>query len=837
MLNDACCHSSTEQEHILLDAIRGGENPHRATHKRLFDILETFDGMAPVVDIERARLFTASMKTTEGRPLMLRWAKALHHIAEHITVYIDDNQLLVGRCGTDKGRYGILYPELDGDFMAFALQSLSERHSTAPIQVDPEDARIVTEEITPYWLGKTFHEDLNRSLPEDAHRLAYNDENGHSTRFIVSETASYRSSQQWVLDYAKVMDRGFAAIRADARGRLDALDPLSPVDMLDKKPFLEAVVITCDAIVLWAHRHADLARVKAAEAVDTGDTARRDELLLIAAICERVPEYPARSFHEAMQAQWFAQAFSRLEQRTGTIISNGRMDQYLYPLYKKDKEAGRITDAQVLELFDCLWLNMAQFTDLSLSPGGQATQEGYAHWEAVTIGGQTRDGRDATNELSYLILESRRVSPMPYPDLAARIHSRSPERFLWDIAETVKVGQGYPKLFNDEEIIPLHLAKGAPLEDIYDYTASGCAEIRMPNRDTMTSAGCQVNLGAVLEMTLRNGRMKKHGDLLLGLETGDSRDFSGWDAFWNAFVAQFDNLLHYAFLDQCVIHRLRARHFAGPLASCLHDLCMRHCLDLHTDKPIPDGIALAFYDVIGFGTLVDSLAAIKHLVYDQRSLSMDELLKALDANFEGREALRRRLGSAPRFGNSDPYADAIGKAVDRVAQEYSRRYSPQTGLHIDLRTVSVTANVPHGKEVGATPNGRLDWMPLSDGSSPSQGADIKGPTATLVSSDNTKNWDFHERASRLLNVKFSPKCLEGEEGTMRLVGFIRAFCDLKLWHIQFNVINKQTLVEAQADPEKYRGLIVRVAGYSAYFTELSRDLQNDLIARTEHDTM
>ena len=388
---DTCCYSPQEQ--ILIAGAGGKSNPHRNTHKRLFEILETFDGMPPIIDIERARLFTASMKTTEGQPLVLRWAKAIRHIAENITVYVDDRQLIAGRCGTDRGRYGILYPELDGDFMGESMNSLAQRAS-APIHADPEDVRIVIEEISPYWQGKTFHEDLIRTLPDDAKHLAYNDEKGHSTRFICSETASYRSSQQWVLDYAKVINRGFASIRAEAKERLDALDALSPTDMLRKKPFLEAVIITCDAIVTWARRHAVLAREKAAREQNPD---RVRELLQIAEHCERVPEFPARTFHEAIQAQWFAQAFSRLEQRTGTIISNGRMDQYLYPLFRKDKEEGRLSDEQALELFDCLWLNMAQFTDLSLSAGGAATQEGYAHWEAVTIGGQTPEGAPPTS--------------------------------------------------------------------------------------------------------------------------------------------------------------------------------------------------------------------------------------------------------------------------------------------------------------------------------------------------------------------------------------------------------------------------------------------------------
>lgn len=821
------------QEEILQEMSAGRDNPHKAAHKRLFDILETFNGMAPVIDADRALLFTQSMRETEGQPLVLRWARALMHIARNIPVYIDYRQLLAGRCGTT-GRYGILYPELDGDFMADALTRLAESDTAAPITVSSEVAAIVRDEITPYWKGKTFHEDLNRSLPPEVHKLAYNDELGIMTRFVANENASFRSSQQWVLDYAKVINRGFADIRSEAQAKLDALNPLSAIDTVDKRPFLQAVIITCDAIVLWANRHAVLAR---SMATGESDPVRRQELLQIAERCERVPEFPARNFREAVQAQWFAQMFSRLEQRTGTIISNGRMDQYFYPFYKQDKEAGILTDEDVLELLDCMWVGMAQFTDISLSPGGQATQEGYAHWEAVTIGGQTRTGKDATNELSYLILKSRQESPMPYPDLATRIHTRSPQRFLWEIAETIKVGQGYPKLFNDEEIIPLHIAKGAPLADIFDYTASGCAEIRMPNRDTMTSPCGQVNLGAALEMVLYNGRMKKYGDEIIGLQTGDPRSFTSWDDFWQAYLKQQEHLLAAAYVEQVVIHRVRARHFAGPLASCLHDLCMEACMDIHTDRKIPGGIDLGFVDIIGFATLVDSLSAIKKCVYEDRLVSMDKLIRALDDNFEGHEGLRLRLSRAPRFGNNDMYADSIGLAVDRTCQEYCHRFAPETGLHIDIRTVSVTANVPHGKEVGALPCGRKAWMPFSDGSSPAHGADLNGPTQSILSNYNTKNWDYNERAARLLNMKFSPKCLEGDAGTEKLVSFIRVFCDLKLWHLQFNVINRETLLAAQDNPQQYRNLIIRIAGYSAYFIELSRDLQNDLINRTEQTTI
>ena len=437
-MGEACCCS--DQELLLRELAGGGDNPHRKEHPRLFAILDTFDGMTPVIDVQRGRLFTESMRRTEGQPLVLRWAKALKHIAEHITVYVEPMQLVVGRCGTDAGRYGILYPELNGDFMDESLRSLAHREAS-PLNVSEEDVRIAAEEIAPYWKGRTFHEALNRSLPPEAHRLAYNDEKGYSTRFVVSETASYRSSLQWVPDYAKVLGRAFSGIREEAEARLAALNPLSPVDRLRRKPFLEAVILTCEAVVLWARRHAELARRKAEI---ERDPVRRAELALIAENCERVPEFPARNFYEAVQAHWFTQAFSRLEQRTGSIVSNGRMDQLALAHYRKDREEGRITPARALEIFDCLWLQMAQFTDLTLSSGAMATKEGYAHWEAVTIGGQTREGFDATNELSYLILESRRVSPMPYPDLAVRIHARSPHRLPVGGAKPSRWGRVIP---------------------------------------------------------------------------------------------------------------------------------------------------------------------------------------------------------------------------------------------------------------------------------------------------------------------------------------------------------------------------------------------------------
>ncbi len=826
-----CCLSPQEQ--MLLDQMEGRESGYRKldAHKRAFKILDRIQGLTPVVDVERGKYFTESMRQTEGQPLILRWAKAMMHIAQNITVYIDEDQLLVGRAGAP-GRYGILYPELDGDFLGLAMQDLQKRE-VSPFEIKKEDAEIIIKEISPYWQGKTFHEDLAQSLPEETLKLTYEPDNPLLSRFIVNETASFRSSLQWVHDYEKVLKLGFRGIKEKAQAKLRSLSEFSPLDNCQRRPFLEAVILTCDAIILWANRHAAMARQMAAQ---ESDPRRKQELEEIADICAWVPENPPRNFREAMQAQWFTQMFSRIEQKTGTIISNGRMDQYFYPYYKADLEAGRLNEEQAIELFECMWVGMAQFIDLYISPTGGAFNEGYAHWEAVTVGGQTRDGRDASNELTYLILRSKREFPLHYPDLAARIHTRAPKRYLWEVAETIRQGSGFPKLINDEEVIPLHLSKGATFEEIYDYSVSGCAEIRMPNRDTYTSGCAYINYAAALEMALYNGRMQKHGDELIGLETGDPTKFTEWEQFWDAYLAQQLNFIKHAFIQQYIIIKLRHEHFATPLGSALHDLCMEHCLDLHTPQ-IPGGINLGYFECIGYGTVVDSLSAIKKLVFEEKKVSMAELLEALRNNFEGKEDLRALLRSAPCYGNNDPYADSIAKAIDRTSVEFTKNYAHELGVHLDFRLVPFTSHVPFGKVVSATPNGRLAYTPLSDGSSASHGADVNGPTAVLLSNFASKNYDYRERAARLLNIKLTPACVEGEQGLEKLVSFIKTWCDLKLWHIQFNVINAETLIAAQKNPERYRNLIVRIAGYSAYFCDLSKDLQDDLIARTAHDTI
>ena len=797
---------------------------------RFEKIYSRFQNEKSVVDIQRARFFTESFRKTEGQPLVLRWAKALYHVAEKIDIIIDPDQLLVGRVGNAE-KYGLIYPELDGCFLREFVRQAKDR-AESPFEVEPEDVRIIEEEIAPYWEGKTYYEDFSHSLPEEVLRLTYEPDDLFTSRFIVNETSSMRSALQWVHDYKKGIERGFEKIREEAEAALSALDPENPSDSIDRAAFYQAITIVCDAIILWAHRHSEKARELAEAEVDSK---RKAELFEIARITDKVPRLPAETFYEALQAQFFIQMFSRLEQKTGATISNGRMDQYLYPYYRNDLENRKITPVQAKELFTCMWLEMARYQDLYVSPAGVKFNEGYAHWEAVTIGGVDENGQDATNDLTYLLLENKREFPLNYPDLAARIHADAPHRYLYEVARTIQEGSGFPKLINDEDVITVLLAQGADQQSARDYAVSGCTEVRMPNLDTFTTACPFINLAAVVELTLYNGRMKQYGDTLLTIETGDIREFQTYEELEDAFIRQEQYILRMAFRQQYVANRVHARHFASPLGSSLHDLCMKNGQDLHEEK-IDGGIDIGFFDFIGYGTAADSLAAIKKTVYDEKTLSWEQVLHALEVNFKGEEMIRQRLIHAPSYGNDDPYVDQIAKRIDRAAVDYASKNAEYLGIKMDLRYVSQSANVPFGKVVGATPNGRFAGAAVADGSSASQGADQKGPTSVLMSNYRTKNTDYANRASRLLNVKFSPSAVNGREGLEKIAAFIKAWCYLKLWHLQFNIINRETLLKAQKDPDSYRSLLVRVAGYSAYFVELTPDLQMDIIQRTEHDS-
>ena len=772
-----------------------------------------------VMDPERLQFLNEVYEEFQGEPVFYIRAKLLERVLLKKKIFLDGNPIVGTLTGTRAGVYA--YPEWNVSWIKEEMQ-MAKMASLGEMKI-PQETTELLEKTYKKWKGRTCI-DLNNKMFKD--KYGFNPA-PYSKAGIYYDNVSVASGSG-IADYPLALNKGLRWVIDDIKQRL--LDCSTTLANKEKHDLYRAMIVATEAVIAHSHRYADLAE-KTAE-TET-DPKARAELLEIAEICRRVPEFPARNFREAMQCQWFVQMFSRIEQKASAIISNGRMDQYLYPFYKKDIEEGTLTPAQAKELLECMWVDMAQFIDLYINPTGVEFQEGYAHWEAVTIGGQTPDGEDATNELTYLFLESKREFPLNYPDLAARIHSRSPERFLREVALTIKDGSGFPKLINDEEVVFLNTVKGCPVNEALDYAVSGCTETRMPNRDTYTSGCVYVNFATALEMLLYNGRMLHYGDELIGLETGDATKFKTWEEFYDAYKAQHLNLLRKAFQQQHIVDKLRPQHFAAPLSSVLHNLCMEHCLDLHTEK-IPGGVDYSYFEFLGYGTVVDSLAAIKKLVFEDKKLTMQEVLDACKADFKGYEPVREMLRNAPCYGNNDPYVDSIAKDIDRFTQVEAEKSTRERGVHVDVRYVPITSHVPFGKVVSATPNGRHAWTALSDGSSASHGADKNGPTAVLLSNYHSKNYGMINRASRLLNIKLSPKCVAGDEGTEKIVSLIRTWCDLKLWHLQFNIVNKQTLLNAQKEPDNYRSLLVRIAGYSAYFCDLSRDLQNDIIDRTEH---
>ncbi len=803
----------------------------RTKRARINRILEGIRDKPPRITVERARILTESMRENEGLPLVMMWAKFLEKAAKEHSIYICEDELIVGRCGP-AGRYSVLYPELQACWDS-DLQGVENRQQST-FSISEEDFRAVNEEITPYWKGKTLYEAYIKALPEDAKSILVEENDIYAARMAVRVAAAAYTTNAWILDYEKVMKRGFNGLKQEAEKKLAAINIYDPEHNYDKMHFYQAVIVVCDAIATYACRHAELARSMAAKETDPR---RKKELLQIAETCDWVPANPARNFREAVQSFWFVHCFSRLEQLIANQPGNGRIDQYLYPYYKKDKEEGRITDDDVMELLDCLWLHMAQSVRSVLSNGAVAFMQGYPHFEHTTIGGQTEDGADATNEMSYLVLQSKKEFPMDYPDLSVRIHSRTPEAFLLKVCELIKEGTGYPKLLNDEEIIPLYLAWGATLPEARNYCGSGCTEVRLPNRETYLSQTPSVSLGAVLEFTLNDGKSRLSGDQI-GVKTGDPRTFKSYEDLWNAFNGQLEHLMKYVFVGKYMADIVRAEKLVSPMMSCMHDLCMEQGLDIHQGQPkLKGGLSLGWLGMVGFGTAIDSLAAVKKLVFDDKVVTMGELLQGLETNFKGKETLRQLCLNAPKYGNCDPYVDSVGRDIEKLVMSINDRYRNVWGGFDRVIYVPITSHVAQGKRMGATPNGRRSGEALSEGISPTQGCDVKGPTATLLSIASTKNGSGIRRGARLLNIKLSPQTVAGDEGTANLASLIRAWCDMKFWHLQFNIVNRDTLIAAQKDPDKYRNLLVRVAGYSAYFVDLSLDLQNEIINRTEHGSI
>ncbi len=821
-MESCCMEVLTNQEERILKK-QGQLSPR----KRINGFLKGFRDDVPRIDIQRAVFFTESMKETEAYPMVLRWAKAIENVCRNIEVVIQENELIVGTCG-GRGRHAILYPELRAGWFSKGLRDTQKKNA---YRISDEDIAVLEEKVIPYWKGKTAHERYLALMPKETRDVIYGDDDYGATG-LMQDNSNVSSVLNWSGEYGKVLTRGLEGIKAEAQEKIEAIRNNLTENHYDKLPFLEAVVINCDALILLARRYADKAREMAKE---EQDPIRRQELMQIAENCSHVPEKPARNFWEALQCQWFVQMGYKLEQAINGGIAMGRFDQYMYPFYKKDRDAGLLDDEKALELMECLWLKIADFLQFNATNAGNFW-EGYAHFEMLTLSGQDRQGRDATNELTYLVIRSKKEFPLHYPDLMVRLHSASPERLLRETAELVKEGSGFPKFLNDEEIIPALVNNGAPVETARDYAGSGCTEVRMLNLDTYMPVGGNINLESALEMALNDGYVRYGNNYRqLMVPSIPSQEIHSFEDVLNNYRETFDFFVRHFMKRQTALEMANKELLAAPFMSCLHDLCMKNAVDIHQPN-IPGSIYKDPGDVNinGFGTVAESLAALKKLVFEDKKYTLGQLKEATDHNFEGYERIRQDLLNAPKYGRNDPYADEIARRLDEILLETVHQYNTPYGPK-HIKFVPVTSHVGMGGKTGATLNGRLAGQALSEGISPTQGMDNQGPVATLLSIDHAKSRKYANSFSRLLNIKLSPQVVAGETGTKNLERLLRTFVDLKLWHIQFNIIHRETLLKAQKDPDSYRNLIVRVAGYSAYFTDLSPALQNEIIARTEHE--
>ncbi len=814
-------------------AIEGGNKViHGTTTERVLRLFEAIRSYGPPrVTLDRAAFFTESFKSTENQPMVLRWAKALKLYADKAPIAIFPDELIVGRPNTWLGRWGMVYPELDGSVMPSGVEMLrGKKGKVGEVVVSDEDAKVIDEVLTPYWAGKDYATNFFHSLPEDTRFMLMGPDPKNTIMYscVVLATSPMRHSQNWTPDFSKLLNRGVKGIREEAQAKLDALT--EPQDLASKRPFLEAVILTCDAMTTWSRRYAVLAGDLAAK---EPDPIRKKELEQIADICKWVPENPARNFREALQSQWWGQMFNRIEQ-TSSAMGQGRFDQYLLPYYQKDIAEGTITKESATELLQCLWLNMFQCVEIKLNPVAAAGTEGFSKFEDVCLGGQTSEGHDATNDLTYLILESTRSLQITVPEPCIRIHANTSDHFLHYVCEVIKDGKGFPKLLNDEMIIPFYLANGASLKEALNWHISGCCENRLPNRETNVTAGGGINYGSAIELTFRDGRLKVLHDIQFGLHTGDPRQWTSFDQVWKAFCQQLEHLAHHALIQQHIAMRMKPAYFAAPATSMLHDLAMQECRDLHTHgEYFPGAIDHSTFEAIGKGTAIDSLAAVKHLIFDTKKLTWDELLTAMEDNWQGHEAIRQLCLHAPKYGNGIDWVDDIGWEIEHFLLEFLGKHPKAHNQAFLLRQIPITFHVPLGKVTWATPNGRPAGEYLAEGISASHGMDLKGPTVSLTSMAHARDISHREKGGDLINLKFNPANVAGEEGTRRLMQIVRTWSTLKHWHVQFNIINKATLLAAAKDPDKYRNLIVRIAGYSAYFVDLSPMQQAEIIARTE----
>lgn len=767
----------------------------------------------PTISTERAELMTTFYQQNQGldsTPVFR--AKSFAYLMENKSICILAGELIVGEKGPAP-KATPTYPEL----CCHSLSDLDilDSRPKIPFKVAVQDRKVYEQKVIPYWQGRTMRERIFAEMtPEwiDAYEAG-----------IFTEFMEQRSPGHTVLD-DKIYHKGMLDFQREIEESLSRLDYFNDPDAYAKQEELKAMHIAAGAIIRFAERHTELALSMAAV---EPDPRRRVELEQIAEVCSHVPAHAPRNFWEALQYYWFVHLGVTTELNTWDSFCPGRLDQHLHPFYQKGLEDGSLTREFAEELFQCFWI---KFNNQPAPPkvGVTAAESGtYTDFAQINVGGMKPDGSDGVNEVSYLLLDVIEEMRLLQPSSSIQVSKKNPDRFIKRAARIIRTGFGQPSVFNADLIAQELVRMGKSLTDARQGGSSGCVEVGAFGKEAYILTG-YFNLPKVLEITLHNGVDPRTGNQI-GPQTGDPRSFTSFDELFAAFEQQMKYFLDIKIRGSNVIERLYATYMPAPFLSLLISDCIQNGKDYHAGGARYN---TSYIQGVGMGSITDSLSALKHHVFEEKTLSMNEVLEALNANFAGHGRTHQLLlNHTPKFGNDDDRADDVMvKVFEAYYQAIEGRPNTRGGqFHINL--LPTTAHVYFGSVMGASPDGRLAGQPLSEGVSPVQGADRCGPTAVLRS---VAKMDHARTGGTLLNQKFTPDLLKDDDGLNRLVQLIRAYFKLDGHHIQFNVVEAETLRKAKKNPQQYRDLIVRVAGYSDYFCDLSESLQDEIIARTEH---
>ena len=756
------------------------------------------------LDLQRSRLLTESYKETDGEPMVVRRAKALENILTKIDIYIQDWERIVGNnVSTPEG----LYFGIDMNWRS--VQRIVSGEEGQTLLDDAGRAELAG--LCKYWKGKSMSDRQQKMFTGDL--LKYWKYEG---TFLWTHW-----SELGIPDYEKIFKVGLKGIIKEAEDRLREIDQKVPPDYVEQKEFIQAALIALQASVKFAHRYAQKAREMAAKASDGDDRKRLEE---IAITCEWVPENPPRSLLEALQSFFFIHVIRYIEYSTLGI--GVRFDKIFGPYYEKDLQDKKITKGEALELLQLLWV---KFHELGLvySPMLSGIYGGVESLQALTLGGVDENGKDITNEMTYLVLETAETMRTLEPSIALRYHDGTPDRLLSKASEVIRTGIGYPSFFNDKSMIPTLQKWGVPAADARDYAVTGCVYIEIPGKNIARRAHGGLILPKCLWWALHRGKNPKTGEQW-GAPTPDPATFRSAEDLLNAYLEQVRFFYGKQNKIENTCRSLYEKYLPRPFYSAVLDGCIEKGKD--SRQWAYPSMVHDFVVIIGPTNVVDSIAAVKKVVFADQKVSMGELIKAMDNNWVGFEEIRQRMLRAPKFGNDDDFVDEIAAQVHHKTSEVLAEFTDRFGYPCRGDGSGVSATYGCAFDTPATPDGRKDGDPFADATlSPSQGRDFKGPTAVLKSAskiDTTKSYNH------LLNQKFLPSALEGDMKNI-FVNYLRTWGDLEISHIQFNIVDKATLLDAQKHPENHPDLIVRVAGYSAYFVDLSKGLQDSIIARTE----